>query len=67
VPLGSPAGPGSLVNLGLAVSDNDAEVHKQMSYAYLRTAKQTTSPFLGGERAWNFGIKLRPKWSLFSW
>jgi hypothetical protein len=63
----APAGAGSLLNLGLAVTDNDAEVHKQMSYAYLRTARQTTSPWLGGEAAWNFAIRLVPKPSLFSW
>lgn len=62
-----PAGPGSLLNLGLAVTDNDAEVHKQMSYAYLKTAKQTTTPWFGGEPAWNFAIKFVPKRSLFSW
>jgi len=61
------AGPGSLLNLGLAVTDNDAEVHKQMSYAYLKTARQTTSPWFGGESAWNFAIRLVPKRSLFSW
>ena len=59
--------PGSLLNLGLAVTDNDVEVHKQMSYAYLRTSKQTSSPWAGGESAWNFAIKLVPKWSPFSW
>jgi hypothetical protein len=63
----APPGPGSLLNLGLAVTDNDAEVHKQLSYAYLRTARQTTSPWAGGERAWNFGIKLEPRWSLLPW
>ena len=63
----APAGPGSLLNLGLAVTDNDAEVHKQMSYAYLKTAKQTTSPWFGGESAWNFAIRLVPKRSLFPW
>ena len=62
-----PPGPGSLLNLGLAVTDNDVEVHKQMSYAYLRTAKQTVSPWAGGESAWNFAIKFLPKRSLFSW
>jgi Carbohydrate family 9 binding domain-like len=63
----APAGPGSLLNLGLAVTDNDEEVHKQLSYAYLRTARQTDSPWAGGESAWNFAIKLVPKWSPFSW
>ena len=41
----------SVLNLGLAVTDNDAEVHKQMSYAYLRIANQTTSPWLFGKIA----------------
>jgi hypothetical protein len=63
----APAGPGSLLNLGLAVTDNDAEVHKQLSYAYLRTARQTDSPWAVGENAWNFAIKLVPRRSLFSW
>jgi hypothetical protein len=63
----APAGPGSLLNLGFAVVDNDAEVHKQMSYAYLRTANQTMSPYMGGESAWNFAIKLEPQWSLWPW
>jgi Carbohydrate family 9 binding domain-like len=63
----APACAGSLLNLGLAVTDNDAEVHKQMSYAYLRTARQTTSPWLGGEAAWNFAIRLVTARSLFSW
>jgi hypothetical protein len=63
----TPAGPGAMLSLGLAVTDNDAEVHKQMSYAYLKTAKQTLSPYLGGERAWNFGIKLEPRWSWLPW
>jgi hypothetical protein len=55
------------VAIGLAVTDNDEEVHKQMSYAYLRTANQTSSPWAGGESAWNFAIKLVPKPSLFAW
>jgi hypothetical protein len=38
-----------------------------MSYAYLRTANQTSSPWAGGESAWNFAIKRVPNWSLFSW
>jgi len=38
-----PPGPGTLLNLGLAVTDNDAEVSRQMSYAYLRTPNQTMS------------------------
>lgn len=59
-----PPGPGTLLNLGLAVTDNDAEVSQQMSYAYLRTPNQPMSPFAGGEAAWRFGIELKPRWSL---
>jgi Carbohydrate family 9 binding domain-like len=61
------AGPGSLLNFALAVTDNDQEVREQKSYAYLRTSNQTMSPFIGGENAWNFGIELEPKWSLSPW
>jgi hypothetical protein len=60
-----PPGPGSLLHLGLAVTDNDQEVSRQTSYAYLRTPKQTEAPWLGREGAWNFGIKLGSKW--FPW
>jgi hypothetical protein len=60
-----PPGPGSLLQFGMAVTDNDEEVSKQVSYAYLRTPKQTLAPFQGGEGAWNFGIKLGSKW--FPW
>jgi Carbohydrate family 9 binding domain-like len=61
------AGPGSVLNFALAVTDNDEEVRDQKSYAYLRTSTQTTSPWIGGERAWNFAIELEPKWSLLPW
>ena len=61
------AGPGSLLNFALAVTDNDEEVREQMSYAYLRTSNSTTSPWIGGERAWNFAIALEAKWSLLLW
>lgn len=60
----SPAGAGSLLHFGMAVTDNDAEVSRQTSYAYLRTPKQTVSPWMGREGAWNFGIKLESRWSL---
>jgi hypothetical protein len=63
----APPGPATVLNLGLAVTDNDAEVSRQMSYAYLRTPNQTISPFDGEEAAWRVGIKLEPQWSLFSW
>jgi hypothetical protein len=33
----------------------------------LRTAKTNTSPWIGGENAWKFALKLEPKWSLFGW
>jgi hypothetical protein len=62
-----PPGPGSVLNFALAVTDNDAEVQKQMSYAYLRTPKTSNSPWAGGESAWKFAIKFEPKWSLFGW
>jgi hypothetical protein len=61
------AGPGSVLNFALAVTDNDEEVREQKTYAYLRTSTQTTSPWIGGERAWNFAIELEPKWSLLPW
>ena len=61
------AGPGSLLNFALAVTDNDQEVREQKSYAYLRTSNQTTPPWIGSERAWNFAIELEPKWSLLPW
>ncbi len=45
------AGPGSVLNFALAVTDNDEEVREQKTYAYLRTSTQTTSPWIGGESA----------------
>jgi hypothetical protein len=66
-PLVVPPGPGAVLNFGLAITDNDAQVHQQMSYAYLRSPGQTISPHDGQEAAWRFGIRLEPKWSLFSW
>jgi hypothetical protein len=65
-PAVAPAGPGSILNFALAVTDNDAEVSHQMSYAYLRTAKTNMSPWLGREAAWKFAIELEPRWSLFA-
>ena len=56
-----------MLNFALAVTDNDEEVREQMSYAYLRTSNSTTSPWIGGERAWNFAIEMEPKWSLLPW
>jgi hypothetical protein len=63
----TPPGPGSLLNFALAVTDNDEEVRKQVSYAYLRTRRSNISPWAGGENAWKFGIKLEPKWWLPFW
>jgi hypothetical protein len=63
----APAGSGSLLNFALAVTDNDAAVSHQMSYAYLRTPSSNMSPWIGKEDAWKFALKLEPKWSLFSW
>jgi hypothetical protein len=63
----TPPGPGTLLNFAMAVTDNDAEVRKQVSYAYLRTRQTTASPWVGREAAWKFAIKLEPKWSLFPW
>jgi Carbohydrate family 9 binding domain-like len=58
-------GPDSLLHLGMAVNDNDEETRRQASNAYLRTARQTQNPYNGGENAWNFGIKLEPRWSFW--
>jgi hypothetical protein len=66
-PGSTPPGPGTLLNFAMAVTDNDAVVQQQVSYAYLRTAKTNTSPWIGGENAWKFALKLEPKWSLFEW
>ena len=63
----APAGPGSVLNFALAVTDNDAEVSHQMSYAYLRTPKSNMSPWIGKEAAWKFALELEPEWSLFPW
>jgi len=54
------AGPGSAINLGLAINDNDAAVHQQMSYAFIRARPSVPSPFIGREDSWTFGIKLAP-------
>jgi hypothetical protein len=58
---------GSLLNIAMAVTDNDEEASRQVSYAYLRTPKQTISPWLGREGAWNFGLKLEPRFPLLGW
>lgn len=58
-------GPGSELNMAMAFTDNDKEVRKQVSYAYLRTRTQASSPYLGGEAAWTFGVRLEPRsWQL---
>jgi hypothetical protein len=46
----------------MAVNDNDIETRRQASNAYLRTARQTESPYFGDEKAWNFGITLESRW-----
>jgi hypothetical protein len=66
-PAYAPPGPGSVLNFAMAVTDNDAAVRHQVSYAYLRTRNTNTSPWIGGENSWKFAIKLEPKWSLFGW
>src|SRR5262249_27934298 len=66
-PAYAPPGPGTLLNFAMAITDNDAAVQQQVSYAYLRTQNTNTSPWIGGENAWKFAIKLEPKWSLFGW
>jgi hypothetical protein len=66
-PAYAPPGPGTMLNFAMAVTDNDAAVRHQVSYAYLRTRNTNTSPWIGGENAWKFAIKLEPKWSLFGW
>lgn len=63
----APAASGSLINFALAITDNDAAVSRQTSYAYLRTSMQTESPWIGREGAWNFGIKLEPRGLLSLW
>jgi hypothetical protein len=57
-----PAGPGTLLHFAMAINDNDENVSKQACYAYLRTPKQTNSPYFGREPCWTFGIKLEPSW-----
>ena len=54
------AGPGSVINFGLAINDNDAAVPQQMSYAFIRARPAVGSPFMAGEGSWSFGIKLAP-------
>ncbi len=61
----TPPGPGSLLHLGFAVTDNDAEVHRQMSYAFLSTPQHRISPWLGCEPAWSFGIRFESRLALW--
>ncbi|WP_074309355.1 sugar-binding protein [Singulisphaera sp. GP187] len=63
----APAAAGSLLHFALAITDNDAEVSRQTSYAYLRTSAQTASPWIGREGAWSFAIKLEPRGLLPLW
>ena len=53
-----PAGPGSMLNLGLAIGDNDVETDQKMSHAYIRADKRDKPPYVGLEPAWTLGIKL---------
>jgi serine/threonine protein kinase len=55
------AGPGSAINLGLAINDNDAAVHEQTRYAFIRARPSIGSPWIGREDSWSFGIKLAPE------
>lgn len=66
VPYASPV-QGSSLNFAFAVTDNDAEVREQTTYAYLQTPRTNMAPWLGREPAWNFAIELEPEWSLPSW
>jgi hypothetical protein len=61
------AGPGDLLNFALAVTDNDAEVRQQTTYAYLRTPGANEPPWLGREPAWRFAVELERGWSLSPW
>lgn len=60
-----PPGPGSELNMSLAFTDNDQAIREQVSYAYLQTSARSRSPYLGGEGAWKFGVRLEPHgWGL---
>jgi hypothetical protein len=61
-PGAAPPGPGALLHFGMAITDNDENVSKQTSYAYLRTPRQTSSPYHGREPSWTFGIELESRW-----
>jgi Carbohydrate family 9 binding domain-like len=52
------AGPGSTINLGLAINDNDTAINWQMCYAFIRARPSVGPPFIQGENSWSFGIKL---------
>jgi len=56
-----PAGPGALINFGLAIDDFDSNVSPKRSFAYLRARPDVASPFRGGESSWSLGIRLAPK------
>jgi serine/threonine protein kinase len=55
-----PAAPGALIHFGLALTDNDEDVSDQRSFSFLRAKPNGLSPFLAGESAWDFGIRLVP-------
>jgi hypothetical protein len=54
------AGPGSLINLGLGITDNDVVDDYQRSYAFIRARPGFKPPIWGFEDSWTFGIKLAP-------
>jgi hypothetical protein len=53
-------GPGSQINLGLGITDNDAAEQYQTSYAFIRARPGFKPPIWGFEDSWSFGIKLAP-------
>ncbi len=54
----TPAGPSSLIHLGMAIDDYDEKVGKKRAFAYLRADEDVLSPYLGREGSWTMGIKL---------
>jgi hypothetical protein len=54
------AGPGSLINLGLGITDNDVVDDYQRSYAFIRARPGFKPPIWGFEDSWTFGIRLAP-------
>jgi hypothetical protein len=60
-------GPGAKLNFALAATDNDAEVRKQVNYAYLKTPRSNEPPWLGREPAWNCAVELERPWFVSPW